>query len=321
MYRILFFPLFLGVMCLKVNAQSLNYNLSNDSLVNQIASKNRVYNAERTNLVPKIDGRLDDECWKTIGSWQGDFIQQQPHEAKRPSQKTEVKILYDDKYLYCGIIAYDNEPEKMSAILGRRDDYTAGDMAGIALDSYNDDKTAFQFDITAAGQKLDYQHLEDYNADLNWNAVWDGKTSISDSAWYAEMRIPFAQIRFADKEEHVWGLQVWRYIYRLAEESQWKLVPIDAPATVYIFGELRGINNIKNKRNFEVMPYAKAQYLTDSNDDQKFGVGVDGKIGLSSNFTLDYTFNPDFGQVEADPSILNLSSYEVFYDEKRQIFN
>jgi hypothetical protein len=308
------------VSILKVHAQDLNYTLSDDSLVNHYASIKRAYYATRTPIAPRIDGKLNDECWRTIGTWDGGFIQQQPHQAKQPSQQTEIKILYDDKYLYVGIIAHDNEPEKMSPILGPRDDYSVGDIAGIALDSYNDKQTAFEFNLTSAGQKVDLMHMGEYGWDLNWNAVWDGKTSIGDSAWYAEMRIPFTQIRFAKKDEHIWGMHIWRYIYRLSEESQWKLIPIDAPAMVYIFGELRGISDIPYKRNFEIMPYGKARYVTDSYDNQHFGFGVDGKVGVTSDFTLDYTFYPDFGQVEADPSELNLTSYEVFYDEKRPFF-
>ncbi|WP_340115107.1 DUF5916 domain-containing protein [Maribellus mangrovi] len=320
MIRNSLFILLLGLLFLSSNGQDLNYTLSDDSLVNHYASIKRVYYATRTDVAPKIDGHLDDECWQTVGTWDGDFVQQQPHQAKPPSQQTEIKILYDNKYLYFAIIAYDNEPEKMSPILGPRDDAYSGDIAGIALDTYHDKQTAFEFNLTSAGQKVDLMHLGEYGWDFNWNAVWDGKTSIGDSAWYAEMRVPFTQIRFANKEEHVWGMHIWRYIYRLAEESQWKLIPIDAPAMVYIFGELRGIKDIPYKRNFEVMPYGKAKYIPDSYDKSNFGFGVDGKIGVSSDFTLDYTFNPDFGQVEADPSELNLTSYEVFYDEKRPFF-
>jgi hypothetical protein len=309
-----------GVLFLNGFSQDLDYSLSDDSLVNHYASIKRIYYATRTAVAPKIDGHLDDECWQTVGAWDGGFIQQQPHQAKPPSQQTEIKILYDNKYLYFAIIAHDNEPEKMSQILGPRDDAYSGDIAGIALDTYHDKQTAFEFNLTSAGQKVDLMHLGEYGWDFNWNAVWDGKTSIGDSAWYAEMRVPFTQIRFANKKEHVWGMHIWRYIYRLAEESQWKLIPIDAPAMVYIFGELRGIKDIPYKRNFEVMPYAKAKYVTESYDNNNFGFGVDGKIGVTSDFTLDYTFNPDFGQVEADPSELNLTSYEVFYDEKRPFF-
>lgn len=308
------------LFAIKGKSQDYNYTLSHDSLVNKHASIKRIYYATRTGIKPKIDGILDDECWKTVGIWDGGFIQQQPHQAKPPSQETEIKILYDDKYLYFAIIAHDNEPEKMSPLLGRRDDYTVGDIAGIALDSYHDKQTAFEFNLTSAGQKVDLMHLGEYGWDFNWDAVWDGKTSLGDSAWYAEMRVPFTQIRFANTKEHIWGMHIWRWIYRLSEETQWKLIPVDAPAMVYIFGELRGISEIPYKRNFEVMPYAKAKYFTETEDNRNFGFGVDGKIGVSSNFTLDYTINPDFGQVEADPSELNLTSYEIFYDEKRPFF-
>ncbi len=318
MYRKLLLILF-PFVCFISEAQDFNYTLSDDSLVNHFASINRVYYATRTELKPKIDGKLDDECWKLVGKWDGGFVQQQPHQANDPSQQTEIKILYDDTYLYFAIICYDDEPEKISPILGRRDENN-GDMAGIALDSYNDKQTAFEFNVTAAGQKVDLMHLGEYGWDFNWDAVWDGKSSVGDSAWYAEMRVPFTQLRFANKEEHVWGMHIWRWIHRLSEEDQWKLVPVDAPAMVYIFGELHGIKDIPYKRNFEVLPYTKAKYISDAQEKYKYGVGLDGKIGVTSDFTLDYTVNPDFGQVEADPSELNLTSYEVFYDEKRPFF-
>jgi hypothetical protein len=317
-YRLLWLLiLFLTVFC--SHGQDLSYTLSDDSLVNKYASINRVYYATRTILKPKIDGKLDDECWQKTGTWDGNFIQQQPHQAAPPSQQTEIKILYDDKYLYFAIICHDNEPGKMDPILGRRD-VNSGDMAGIAIDSYNDNQTAFEFNLTAAGQKVDLMHMGEYGWDFEWNAVWDGKTTVGDSAWYAEMRVPFTQIRFSNIDEHVWGMHIWRWIYRYQEESQWKLIPVDAPAMVYIFGELRGIKDIPYKRNFEVMPYVKGKYVTDTENNEKFGGGLDGKIGVTSDFTLDYTINPDFGQVEADPSVLNLTSYEVFYDEKRPFF-
>lgn len=319
MNRKLLFFLLLYSIVLFSNGQELSYSLSDDSLVNIHASNKRVYFASRTEIVPKIDGILNDDCWESVGNWDGNFIQQQPHQAKPPSQPTEIKILYDNNFLYVAIKCYDSEPEQMSPILGRRDENN-GDIAGIALDTYNDKQTAREFNLTSAGQKVDLMHLGEYGWDFNWDAVWDGKTSIGDSAWYAEMRIPFTQLRFANKEEQVWGMHIWRWIHRHSEESQWKLIPVDAPAMVYIFGELRGIKNIQHKRNFEVMPYAKAKYFTDSESNQNFGFGIDGKIGVSSDFTLDYTINPDFGQVEADPSELNLTSYEVFYDEKRPFF-
>lgn len=300
--------------------QDYTYTLSTDSLVNFHASQKRIYTTQRIVNRPRIDGKLDDLCWQNEGYWDGGFVQQQPHQGRPPSQKTEIKILYDDDNLYVGIRCFDNDPEKISPILGRRDDFTSGDIAGIALDTYFDKSTAFEFNVTAAGQKVDLVHLGAYQWDTNWDAVWEGKAHIEDSLWTIEMRIPLSQLRYSEKEEQVWGMHVWRWIDRFDEEDQWKLIPIDAPAMVYIFGELHGIKNIKRKRNVEIMPYVAARHISDGIKSEQFGYGIDGKIGLTSNFTLDFTVLPDFGQVEADPSELNLTSYEVFYDEKRPFF-
>jgi len=299
---------------------SIDYHLSTDSTVNAKASFRRTYFATRTAIKPRIDGKINDECWSQ-GVWSGDFTQQQPHQAKAPSQRTEIKILYDNDNLYIATKCYDNEPEKIRPILGRRD-ALAGDISGVAIDSYHDKQTAYEFNVTAAGQKVDLLHLGSYGWDFNWNAVWEGKAFVGDSLWSSEMRIPFSQIRFTEQENQVWGMHIWRWIDRLQEESQWKLIPVDAPAMVYLFGELRGIEGISHKKNFEIMPYASAKFVPNSSPDKslKWGVGLDGKIGITSNFTVDYTINPDFGQVEADPSVLNLTAFETFYEEKRPFF-
>jgi len=296
------------------------YNLSTDSVVNRIASIKRVYYATRTEKRPKIDGKLNDECWQT-GLWAGEFVQQIPAQAKEPSQKTEIKILYDNNNLYVAFKCYDNGPGKIRPILSRRDD-NVGDIAGIALDSYHDKQTAYEFNVAASGQKVDLVHLGAYLWDFNWDAVWDGKAQVYDSIWTSELQIPFSQLHFSPGEEQVWGMHVWRWIDRFKEESQWKLIPIDAPAMVYLFGELRGIEGVKPKTNYEFLPYVNTRFSpnTDLKNKTNYGVGLNGKIGLNSGFTLDYAFNPDFGQVEADPSVLNLTSYEVFNEEKRPFF-
>lgn len=306
---------------LKLQAQKTNeYTLSSDSLVNQVASQKKVYYASFITDKVKVDGELDDLCWEK-GIWSGGFVQQQPLQAQKPSQETEVCILYDSDNLYIALRCHDNEPGKIRSILSRRDEMS-GDIAGVAIDSYADKRTAFEFNVSAAGQKVDLMHLGAYEWDYNWDAVWDGKAVVKDSMWTVEMRVPFSQLRFADTEEQVWGMHIWRWIDRNMEEDQWKLIPIDAPAMVYLFGELRGIKGINSKRKMEFLPYANAKYSpnTDLENKTDFNFGLDGKIGLSSDFTLDYTINPDFGQVEADPSVLSLSSYEVFYDEKRPFF-
>jgi hypothetical protein len=164
--------------------------------------------------------------------------------------------------------------------------------------------------------------LDSNELDYNWDAVWAGKAQVLDSMWTAEMQIPFSQIHFAPGKEQVWGMHIWRWIDRNNEESHWKLIPIDAPAMVYLFGELKGIEGVHPRTNYEFLPYVNSRFSPNSDQEKlmKYGVGLNGKIGLNSGFTLDYALNPDFGQVEADPSVLNLTSYEVFNDEKRPFF-
>ena len=297
-----------------------NYSLSSDSTVNRLAGSNRIYYTTRIDNRPKIDGKLTDACWEK-GVWADGFTQQVPAQGKKPSQETEVKILYDNNNLYVGFKCHDKGPGKIRPILSRRDN-SIGDIVGIAFDSYHDKQTAYEFNIAASGQKVDMVHLGADNLDYNWDAVWNGKAQVYDSIWTAEMQIPFNQIRFAPGDKQVWGMHIWRWIDRLNEESQWKLVPIDAPAMVYLFGELKGIEGIKPKTNYEFLPYLSTRYNpnTDLSKKTTYGYGLDGKVRLNSGFAIDYAINPDFGQVEADPSVLNLTSYEVFNEEKRPFF-
>ncbi len=271
---------------------------------------------------PKINGQLDDEIW-SLGEWKGDFIQQFPYSGRPASESSWFKILYDYSNLYVALICKDSEPDKIIDRLGPRDS-RAGDMAGIALDSYFDKRTAFEFSITVAGQKMDVKHLGDWDFDFNWNAVWDAATSRTDTGWIAEIKLPFSQIRYANEPEHIWGLHFYRIVSRKQEASSWDPIPREAPATVYLFGELKGIENIRTSRQVEFLPYALGSYslLQGENKEGEFGfnAGLDAKVGISSDFTLDLSVNPDFGQVEADPSVLNLTSFETFYEEKRPFF-
>jgi hypothetical protein len=277
---------------------------------------------------PRINGILDDSCWKE-GIWAGGFIQVSPYEGDPPSQETEFKILYDDKFIYAAIRCHDTEPEKIEIRKAPRDGYS-GDVTGIAFDSYFDHRTAFEFSLTAAGGKMDLIHQNIGRFDRNWDAVWYGKTALEDSAWTAEMKIPLSQLRYPDKEEQVWGFHVFRTIYRSGEINHFNLIPMDAPSMVPLFGELHGISGLKKSRRIELLPYILGKINTfEKEGDNPFassgrkfnyGAGLDGKIGLSTNLTLDFTVNPDFGQVEADPSVMNLTAYEVFYNEKRPFF-
>lgn len=289
----------------------------------------RVYNTIRLSTAkPVIDGVLDDDCWQT-GEWSGDFTQWIPNEGAAPSQDTRLKILYDDKNLYVALRGYDTEPSRISRKAGRRDELT-GDVMGITFDSYHDHRTGFEFSVTAAGQKVDLILTNPMNADFNWNAVWYVKTGLEDSAWVAEYEIPLSQLRYSQEEEQVWGMHVWRWIDRLSEESDWERQSLTGPGALYLFGELRGIRGLPKSRRIEIMPYAVGKLKTftkeplnpfNSDGQSLLGnVGLDAKIGLSSNFTADLTVNPDFGQVEADPSEMNLTAFETFYEEKRPFF-
>ncbi len=287
----------------------------------------RIYTTQRIQAEPpEIDGRLDDNCWLNQGEWAGNFEQFVPYNFGKASRETEFKILYDDHFIYAAFRCYD-EPENMMILAGRRDMFR-GDIVGVGFDSYHDLRTSFEFNLTAAGVKIDLIN-NDSNSHFNWDPVWYGKTGVEDSAWVAEMKIPLSQLRFPEKEEHVWGLHIWRWFQRYNEEDQWNVFSNEAPSWVDHYGELHGIKNLKNIRRIELLPYGmgRQKYYPEiagnpyaDGTDTDFNLGLDGKIGVSSNFTLDFTFNPDFGQVEADPSSLNLTSYETFFDEKRPFF-
>ncbi len=289
----------------------------------------RVYRTTRlTTEKPIIDGILDDACWKT-GEWAGDYTQWIPNEGAKPSQPTQVKILYDDGNIYVAIRAFDSEPEKIFRKAGRRDEFN-GDVVGINFDSYHDHRTGFEFNITAAGQKIDLLLTNPSHWDVSWNAVWYAKVGWEDSAWTAEYEIPLSQLRYSSDDEQVWGMHCWRWIDRLQEESDWEPQSSTGPGILYQFGELQGIKGLPGSRRIELMPYSVGRLRTFTSEPGNpfadkgrswFGsAGLDAKIGLSSNFTADLTINPDFGQVESDPSVMNLTAFETLYEERRPFF-
>ena len=295
----------------------------------QTTSGQPVYSTQRLSTSrPVIDGKLDDECWKK-GTWGGNFHQFTPNEGAKPTYPTEFNIQYDDKYLYVAIRAFDGEPKKIVRLAGVRDE-TVGDMVGINLDSYHDYRTGFEFTITAWGQKVDLVLFNPSNWDFNWNAVWKCKVGQEDSAWVAEYEIPLSQLRYSNMKDQTWGMHIWRWISRISEESDWEQQSKIGPGMMYNFGELRGISDLKKSRRLEIMPFILGDLKTmkeePGNPFTKNGralggnIGLDAKIGISSNFTVDLTVNPDFGQVESDPSVMNLTAFETFYEEKRPFF-
>lgn len=303
-------------------------------LTNNLAAKpdsvivKRTYKTAFAKNAPVIDGLGNDECWDLV-EWTSDFTQSQPEENKPPSQETAFRIMYDDNNLYVFIRAFDSEPDKISRIMSRRDNFS-GDMVWIDIDSYFDKQTDFLFAASASGAKSDAAITQNgQNEDESWNPVWFLETSIDDKGWCAEMKIPLSQLRFGNSMELTWGLQVSRSIYRKQERSQWQFIPKGSPGIVHLYGEMNGIKNIKPKRQVEIMPYAVGRIERfekiegdpfNTGKAAKLSAGVDGKIGLTNDFTLDFTVNPDFGQVEADPSEVNLTAFESYFEERRPFF-
>lgn len=295
----------------------------------QDTTRYRVYKTQRlVGPPPTIDGKLNDKAWKE-GSWQGNFTQFQPNNGKKPTQKTDFKILYNNNFLYVAIRCYDTDPQKIVGRLTRRDNID-GDWAGVSIDSYFDKRTAFGFIVSEAGVKLDGKFINNEgNMDDTWNPVWYVKTSKNNKGWVAEMKIPFSQLRFSNRQKMTWGLQVARFIFRNQEQDFWQPIPADAPGFVSNFGLLTGLDNIKPKKEVAFTPYLMSRLTTAPVDPSnpfskptafKNSVGLDGKVAITSNLTLNYTINPDFGQVDADPSEVNLSSLEVYFKERRPFF-
>jgi hypothetical protein len=287
------------------------------------------YHATRITSAPVIDGVLNDEAWKQ-GDWVDDFTQYEPYNGKRTTQKTEFKILFDDDNIYAAFKAYDTAPDSIVNRLTRRDNVD-GDLVGVIFDSFHDLRTGFLFGISSSGVKYDQMFTGDgQNTDDSWNPNWWSKTSINNEGWVAEMRIPFSQVRFDKDSSGTWGLEVARIFYRKNETDFWQHIPKDAPGLVHLFGELTGMDNIKPRKIFDVTPYGVAKAETFKKEPgnpfldkgRKYGLngGVDAKIGITNNMTMDLTVNPDFGQVEADPSVVNLSAYETYFSERRPFF-
>jgi len=300
-----------------------------------IASINR--NAPRVDAVavraepnaPRIDGRLDDPAWQTAPVF-GDFVQKDPNQGEPATQPTEFRVVYTDDAIFIGVRAFDPDPEEIRAQLTRRDQDSPSDWIIVAIDSYHDRRTGFAFFVNPEGVKRDVYLFNDGESDESWDAVWDVATTTDDQGWVAEFRIPFSQLRFPAASQHTWGFNVVRVVNRTAEEDHWRLMPKGESSIVSRFGDLVGLQNISPPRRVEVMPYAAASsaftpeeagnpFATGS--DYAGRVGADLNIGVTSNLTLSATINPDFGQVEADPAVVNLSAFETFYPEKRPFFN
>jgi hypothetical protein len=285
----------------------------------------------------EIDGQLDESAWRsaTVAT---DFRQRQPSEGAPASERTEVRILYDQSALYVGARLYDAHPDSILALLSRRDVPTPSDEFFLLIDSYHDRRTGFGFSITPRGVQSDFAVYNGNETDPNWDAVWTSQTRVDSLGWMAEMRIPLSQLRFsldrsagaADTSSSLtWGINFTRWISRRNEDAHWSLVPLGAPVWPAHWGELRGVTLGRAPRRLEVLPYSlgglTSEPGTSANPLYRHvaphgAVGADIRYGLTPNLTLTAALNPDFGQVEADPAVVNLGAYEVFVPERRPFF-
>src|SRR6267154_1913173 len=271
-----------------------------------------------------IDGRDDDAVWRLAPAIT-QFREFQPKEDGDPRFATEAKVAYDDRNLYVFIRAFDPHPDSILKLLARRDVRAATDQLKIMIDSYHDRRNGFEFAVNPAGVKRDYAIYNDNQEDDAWDAVWDVATQVDSLGWTAEFRIPLSQLRYVPRGTNTFGFGIWRDIQRYTERESWPLYRNSQSGISSQLGELTGLEGLPSPRRPEIAPYLVTKNVsvpTGSAFDrsQKVTGGADLKYGITSNLTLDATVNPDFGQVEADPSVLNLTAFETFFQERRPFF-
>jgi len=253
------------------------------------------------------------------------FREFQPRENGDPRFATEAKVAYDDRNLYVFVRAFDPHPDSILKLLARRDVRAATDQLKIMIDSYHDRRSGFEFAVNPAGVKRDYAVYNDTQEDDAWDAVWDVATRVDSLGWTAEFRIPLSQLRYVPRDSNTFGFGIWRDIQRYTERVSWPLYRNSQIGISSQLGELRGLVGLPSPRRPEISPYVVTKNLsvptgTEFDRSQKVTAGADLKYGITSNLTLDATVNPDFGQVEADPAVLNLTVFETFFQERRPFF-
>jgi hypothetical protein len=281
--------------------------------------------ATRTDQPVVLDGRDDDAIWAAAPAV-GEFREARPSEGADPRQRTEFRVAYDPHNLYLFVRAFDTHPDSIVRLLSRRDDQTASDQIIVMIDSYHDRRTGYEFVVNPAGVKADYAIYNDGQEDGAWDGVWDVVTRVDSLGWTAEYRIPFSQLRFAASESVTFGFLVWRNLQRHTANYTWPLYRPTQSGFVSQFGTLTGLSGLAAPRRAEITPYLLTQNEPiaaaggEYDRHQRFTVGGDFKYAVASNLTLTGTVNPDFGQVEADPAVLNLSAFETFFSERRPFF-
>jgi hypothetical protein len=284
--------------------------------------------AARTPRPPVVDGRLDEPEW-ALAPADDRFTQDFPSSGARPSMRTSVRVLYDDRALYVGVTAYDPRPESILARLSRRDRTVPSDAIHLYLDPRHDHDTGYWFWINAAGVLADGQLHDDNRTNADWDAVWRGRARIGDFGWSAELAIPHAVLRFPRRAPPAWGFNLLRVVGRSQERMMWAFSPRSEQGLLSRAGHIDGIAGLAPARAIELRPFAVARAEAalprggglglggGAERDARFELGVDLKAAVTRDLTLDLTVLPDFGQVEADPVVLNLSTYETHFPEKR----
>jgi hypothetical protein len=274
-----------------------------------------------------LDGVLNESVY--LNPAVTSFTQKDPDEGKPASEKTEVWVSYDESNIYFSGRMFDTNADSIDVSLLRRDYVIESDWFWVYLDPYNDDRTGFFFAVNPAGSKVDGVLFNDSWDDNSWDGIWESKTTVDENGWYVEIKIPFTQLRFKEADEMIWGINFNRDIKRRHEMSFYVLIPKKESGFVSKFADLKGLDGIKPKQRLEILPYVvqKAQYLVHDPNDPYYksnqystSIGADLKFSIGSNLNVDATINPDFGQVEVDPAIVNLSAFETFYEEKRPFF-
>jgi hypothetical protein len=289
--------------------------------------REKVVRAVRTAESIKIDGALSEKVWQ--GEGYSDFVQSDPIDGGKPTEKTVVFVAYDKEALYVAARMFDSEPEMIFNRLGRRDAYLESDWFEFSIDPYLDRRSGFSFCVNPAGSIQDIRIYNDGWEDSSWDSVWDWAAKIDDKGWTIEMRIPFNQLRFPKKESYIWGVNFARRIWRKNERDGFVWIPKEERGYVSHFARLVGVENIDPGRYIEFLPYAVGQLgFMPAEEGNPFetgkehlgNVGLDFKMALKTNLILDATVNPDFGQVEVDPAVINLTAFETYYEEKRPFF-
>lgn len=326
----IFFAMVSNLLCAQDSAGSHGPILSsmNSDKSTDFPASIRALRVESANQI-LLDGKMDEQVWSRASVATG-FTQREPNDGSPASEKTEVRIIYTDEAIYIGANAFDTAMDSVAATLFRKDGSAYSDWFFVGIDSYNDNRTSFSFGVNPRGVRKDLLIYDDDREDLKWDAIWETATSIQDDKWTVEMKIPLSQLRFnGNQVTQQWGINFQRMFARKDEISFWSPTSKNSSGMVSHFGNLKGVGQLNQPSQLEFVPYISAKLTRApeetsnpfySRNDMLGNVGADVKYGVTSDLTLTATLNPDFGQVEADPAVINLSANETYYPEQRSFF-